>query len=366
MRVVFVSEVPTSYRAPLFQRLRDVMDLHVLYCAASDPWRGSVRSQFGPHEVILDGVSLGGKRGGIHWKLNPSVWRRLSSLRPDVVVISGYAHPTMQIAMLWCRTKRVPYVLHSESNDLTPRPLWRRVLKAPIVKWAIRGSDSFLPVSKSAAEYLVRRGGDPARMFVLPNAPDVEQIARETHSIVRDATHFPTFLFVGRLVPAKDPRTLLNAFSLVRDEVTGARLSIIGEGPLRPALEAQCARQSIGGVAFLGFIDQSELPSRYADSDCFILPSTYEPYGVVVLEAMAAGLPVILSDRVGSAQDLVRPGENGFIFRSGDREDLAGCMRAVASGGKGNMGACAREMALLHTYDKAVETVMEAARCAVS
>lgn len=364
MKLVVVSEVPTPYRTPLFDRLRREAELYVLYCAARDPWRGSARPDLGPAQEVLSGLSFGGMRGGVNWKLNPSVWRRLSALRPDVVVVSGYAHPTMQLAMLWCRAHKVPYILHSESNDLTPRALWRRVLKAPAVRWAISGAASFLPVSTSASDYLSRRGGDRSRMFMLPNAPDVERIAHEASSIPRDTAHPPTFVFVGRLVPAKDPQTLLEAFASVRAELPSARLRIVGEGPLQLALEAFRARRALDGVEFLGFVDQRALISLYAAADCFVLPSTYEPYGVVVLEAMAAGLPVVLSDRVGSASDLVRTGENGFIFEAGNNVELARRMLEVISADAAKMGVRSRLIASGFSYASAVATVLDAVRLA--
>ena len=367
MRIVFVSEIPTVYRTPLFRELANAVDLHVLYCAGTDPWRGDLTPAVEDHGEILPGISFGGSRGGVNWKFNPLAWKRLSGLRPDVVVCSGYAHPTMQLTMLWCRTHKVPYVLHSESSDLTPRSSWKQRVKAPAVRSAVRGAAAFLPVSSRAAAYLQAWGGDPRSMFILPNAPDVEEIARRTDPLQRGSRGSANFLFVGRLVSAKDPMTLLRAFKMVRAEIPRARLTLVGEGPLASTAESFCASEGVDGVSLPGFLSLDELISLYDWADCFVLPSSYEPYGVVVLEAMAAGLPVILSDRVGSGEDLVDQSVNGFIFRVGDADELAARMvQVVSNGSVMEMGARSRAIALRYDFGNATQTVLEATRVALT
>lgn len=360
MKVVFLSEVPAGYRTPLLTRLRVHLDLHVLYCAITDPWRGGALVELDDHEEVLEGFSFGGHHGGLRWKINPTVWRRLSSLRPDVVIIGGYALPTMQLAMLWCRMHHVPYVLHSESNSLTPRPLWRRVVKWIPASWAIRGASGFLPVSSAAAAYLRARGSGKKPMFILPNSPDVEAISLQVKDRPREGDRGPTFVFVGRLVPAKDPLTLVEAFRLVRAQVPEASLLIAGEGPLARELENLCSPEAVTRVNLLGFVSSAQLLALFEQADCLVLPSVYEPYGVVVLEAMAAGLPVILSDRVGSAQDVIEEGRNGFIFRAGDAVELAHRMIELTKSDIAAMGAVSRSVALDLNYDAGVEAVMSA------
>jgi glycosyltransferase involved in cell wall biosynthesis len=107
-----------------------------------------------------------------------------------------------------------------------------------------------------------------------------------------------------------------------------AYLVYAGDGPLRPELEALARRLDVAErVRFLGFVNQSRLPGVYSASDLLVVPSEYEPFGVVVNEAMLCGCAVVVSDRVGAGADLVRTGENGFVVRCGDLEALAGVLR---------------------------------------
>ena len=356
-KVVWVTEIPTGYRTPVFERLATKVSLEVLYCSESDPWRGRDEVRWRPFEKVLPGLSLGGAGGGMRLKLNASVWRHLSASRPDVVVVGGYAHPTMQLAMLWCRVKRVPYVLHSESNDLTPRARLRRWVKALPVKWAVSGAHAYLPVSSPASRYLQTRGAPVDNMFVLPNIPDVSAIAASVGE--RSEIHQSAVLFVGRLVEAKDVPTLLGAFGILKTNHPKAVLWIVGEGPLESEFKRASSEQGLSDVVFHGFLSGKALMEMYRSASCFVLPSTYEPFGVVVLEAMAAGLPVIVSDKVGSAEDFVLEEKTGFVFPSGNPKDLAAaidrCFQVVHA-----MSQRSREKVLEWDIARGVDVILSA------
>ncbi len=139
-------------------------------------------------------------------------------------------------------------------------------------------------------------------------------------------------LFCAKLQPWKRPHDLLEAFS--KANLGNAILIFAGEGPLRASLESEAAKLGISDrVRFLGFVNQTQLPSVYTASDLLVLPSVYDAFGVVVNEAMLCGCPVIASDRVGAARDLIMHGRTGFVYPCGDVDALAGVMRQCASGG---------------------------------
>jgi len=133
-------------------------------------------------------------------------------------------------------------------------------------------------------------------------------------------------LFCGKLIGKKDAATLIRAMGLLTADVQ-ARLLVVGDGELRPALEKLTDELLPGRARFAGFKNQSELPALYDLCDVFVIPSTYEPFGLVVNEVMNAGRPVIASDRVGCWPDLVRPGVNGAVFPAGDARALAEVLR---------------------------------------
>lgn len=135
-------------------------------------------------------------------------------------------------------------------------------------------------------------------------------------------------LYVGRLHPEKNVAYLINAFALFAKERPGSELWIIGEGSLRKLLESQCQDLKIASqVRFLGQVDHSKITEYYAAASVFVLPSLVEVQPMVAIEAMHAGLPLILNDMIISARDLVAEGENGFVVDHRSNDDLAGKIR---------------------------------------
>jgi glycosyltransferase involved in cell wall biosynthesis len=165
---------------------------------------------------------------------------------------------------------------------------------------------------------------------LVPSAVDndwwSEQAVKADRSAVRAAWGVPpngsVVLFCAKLQPWKGPGDLLAAFA--RANVSDSYLVFAGDGPERNNLERSAREMGFGDrVRFLGFLNQSQLAAVYCAADFFVLPSLFEPFGLVVNEAMLCGLPVAVSDCVGARFDLVRPDENGYVYRAGDVEALA-------------------------------------------
>jgi glycosyltransferase involved in cell wall biosynthesis len=133
-------------------------------------------------------------------------------------------------------------------------------------------------------------------------------------------------LFCAKLQPWKRPLDLLRAFA--KAKLSKALLVFAGEGPLRSQLESEAVALGVSPrVRFLGFANQSQLPAVYTSADLMVLPSEYEPFAVVVNEAMCCGCAVIASDHVGAARDLVAPVAAEFVFPSGNVDRLAGVLK---------------------------------------
>ncbi|GAF68574.1 unnamed protein product, partial [marine sediment metagenome] len=149
---------------------------------------------------------------------------------------------------------------------------------------------------------------------------------RSQHSQLRQRLNLSdklVILFVGQLTGVKGVDILLNAMRLIQQNRFEAVLVLVGDGPLRAVLEAEAARLGLGDVRFAGYVQPDELARYYTAADVFGLPSRDEPWGVVVLEAMACGLPIVVSDKVGCARDLVQNGRNGFIVPVDNPKALA-------------------------------------------
>jgi glycosyltransferase involved in cell wall biosynthesis len=152
-----------------------------------------------------------------------------------------------------------------------------------------------------------------------------EKSVRQQWGIPEDA---PVVLFCAKLQPWKRPQDILQAFA--KANVPGTYLLFAGDGSLRRELEAEAeALNVLDRVRFLGFVNQSQLPAVYRCADLFVLPSEYEPFGLVVNEAMLCRCPVVVSDRIGARYDLIREGETGLVYSCGNVDALAAILQNV-------------------------------------
>lgn len=378
LRVTVVSPEPTPYRAPLFDLLaeRSDLDLTVVYAAttvAGRPW--SVESRH--RSVFLRGISVPGARRLIRhdYPVTPGVTRALQAAQPDVVVVSGWSTFAAQAAITWSRARRIPYVIHVESHDLEPRAGWRRAVKATIVPRILRRASSLLVVGSAARDSVIARGATPERVRVFANTVDVSTWARRADELAAKravgraeaglADDDVVVLCVARLVPEKGIDTLARAIAATGDE--RLVLLVAGQGPELERLLDLCSelglRSSMGGN-----FPADELAEQYVEADVFALLSRHEPWGVVVNEAAASGLPLVLSDRVGAARDLLVDGRNGFVVPADDVDATAAALKRLADDPelRRSMGTRSRELVRDWGYESSVESFVAAVREATS
>jgi glycosyltransferase involved in cell wall biosynthesis len=332
-RVTVVSPEPTPYRAPLFDRIAEHVDLTVIYAAhtvAGRNWSVPLHHR----ALFLRGVRVPGVRGLLRhdYPVTPGLAHALRRSRPDVVVVSGWSTFAAQAAVAWCRARRVPYVLQVESHDLDPRPAWRRRIKDTVATPVIRGAASVLAVGSAARESALARGARSVRIFA--NTIDVERWITRADALPRPQRDGMLVLSVGRDVPEKGFDTLT----------------------------AACADAGVQLETVRGGLGEDELARRYVAADVFALLSRHEPWGVVVNEAAASGLPLVLSNRVGAAYDLLRDGENGLLVPVDDLDAAAGALRKLAAdpGLRRRMGERSRELVRRWDYDASVAAFLEA------
>jgi glycosyltransferase involved in cell wall biosynthesis len=279
------------------------------------------------------------------------LWARLAvlldKLRPKVVAVHGWSTRSA-LALLGSATeRRVPLVMMSESTAGDAARSWHM---EAMKRRVLRHCAAALVGGTPQAAYLVALGMDPSHVFRGYDAVDNAHFAHGPVARHRAPDALPRFfLAAARLVERKNLLRLLDAFARYRGGAGAAAwdLVIVGDGPLRPVLEALRARLGLDGhVLMPGFKQYDELPLWYGLASAFVHSSTVEPWGLVVNEAMAAGLPVLVSDRCGCAPDLVRDGVNGFTFDPYDVGGLAALMRRVAHGDvdREAMGRASREI----------------------
>lgn len=335
-RIAFIHEEVDPYRISFFGKLNRSRDIKpvVFYCGKTHPHRGGDiklgdSSRF---SRILPGSSIKVPFLKREMKCNPSIWKKLSEGNFDYVVVGGYYHLTMLLAILWANIHSVPYAIISESHLLNPRNIWKSSVKRLLLPFIIKRAAFLLPLGSFQAEYLIRYGAKAEDMYYFPNTADIDFFIEESKRRKNEKGKLKKalgikskfiILYVGRLAEEKNLFTLIRAFREIKNSYEAATLLIIGEGYLRYALESFIEKRNIEGVRFEGFVENKRLPLYYSIADIFVLPSQNEPWGVVITEAMASGLPIIISDKVGCRGDLLKVGENGFCFEDYRPRQLA-------------------------------------------
>jgi len=306
----------------------EVVGIELARLQAEYDWKTSDAERTAPIITVVADKSL---ESVSYIRLIRGLQRQLAKVNPDVVAIAGYAHPAMLSALIWCRLRGKPAILFSESNEFdAPRNYWRELIKSVIVK----GFKAALVGGKASQQYLKKLGMPPDGIFFGYDVVDNDSFDSSKIKALPPPIEHPYFLAVNRFVPKKNLLFLLHAYALYRRR-SGSdawRLVLCGDGPLRGEAEELAVELGVEGcVEFPGFLQQPELLPYFAHAGCFILASIEEQWGLVVNEAMAAGLPVLVSERCGCFQDLVMHGGNGYGFDPTDVERLADLMFKVAS-----------------------------------
>jgi len=378
VRVAAVFPEPTPYRAPLLDRVSALpeIDLTVLYAAdtvAKRTWRVELRHR----AIFLRGVRLPGASRILHhdYPVTPGIRGALVDARPDVVVVSGWSTFAAKAAIAWCRVNGVPYLLVVESHDEGPRRGWRKAVKGAVVPPIVREASGILATGSLARSSMIARGAAPERVRIFANTVDVEAFGEHADLLAEKRPGLRARLGVGgedvavlsvaRLVPEKRLDVLVEAVARAGDE--RLLLVVAGDGPERERL-ARLAVDRGARVHLVGDVDWARIVELYVAADVFALVSDREPWAVVVNEAAACGLPLVLSDRVGAAHDLLRDGENGKLVEAGDVEGTARALRELAADAerRRELGARSRELARDWGYGPSVEGFVAAVREALS
>jgi glycosyltransferase involved in cell wall biosynthesis len=390
IRILVVGTHPVQYASPIFRLLAQdsKIESQVAYCslqgveAQIDPDFGvevkwDIPLLEGYPWVLIPNRSWAPRVGSFFGLLNLGIWRMIRRGNFDAVILfTGYICATFWIALAAAKWKGSRVLFSSDAHTLTPRDRksWKLWVKRCLWPLLFRLSDVVI-VPSSGGVHLMRFLGVPeARIGLVPYSVNnewwIEKSEQTDRAAVRARWGVPedaaVILFCAKLQAWKRPSDLLRAFARVAQP--GTYLVFAGEGALRPSLVSEAESLGIASrTRFLGFVNQSGLPDTYTASDILVLPSEYEPFGVVVNEAMLCGCPVIVSDCVGARFDLVRDDETGFVFPAGDVEALASILRGILPKRERlhEMGKAARQQMASCSPIVAVEKTIEAVRRAL-
>lgn len=341
---------PIQYYSPWFRALAREIDLHVFYAhrqSAAEQAQVGFGVSFDWDIDLLSGYEYSFLR---NVSAIPSVDRFSGCDTPqirdaitnghfDAFIVCGWYLKCYWQAVRACRRKNVPVLVRGDSQLLTPRSVLRRSVKRLLYSCLLNQFDGFLVVGKRNAEYLRHYGAPENRMFRVPHFVDNESFATRAEEARKERGRLRTLwgaddgslvvLFVGKFIAKKRPHDLLRALTFLPRDKRNTVAVFVGSGELEESLHASVLDLGVK-AHFVGFKNQTELPSYYAAAEVVVLPSASETWGLVVNEAMACGLPAIVSEAVGCAPDMIDGAQTGFTFPVGDAEQLAGCLLRFA------------------------------------
>ncbi len=336
-RVAIVTNVLSHYRVPCFQELANRLNgkLDIFTLTEQMDHRRYVLAA-GPAGLHVEALP------GVRWRRAPQDDFHLNDVRPvlrdkpDVLVLGGWDEPTYLLLWIWAWMARIQVLFWIEST-LTSAP--RSALKERYKRLLLRRSSGCVAASTEAMRYCRALGATDDRIYLALNAGDPSYFSVRAdiwlprRSEIRNQQGLDGFvvLFVGRLVEGfKGVATLIRACAELEGSGDAPLLLLIGDGPDAGRYRDLANSLELRRLKFLGVLDHETLCLYYAAADVLVLPSIFETWGFVLNEAMEFGLPLVVSDRVGAAADLVHSGKNGEVFPAGDAVALAAVLRDMA------------------------------------
>jgi glycosyltransferase involved in cell wall biosynthesis len=346
-KIAIITTHPIQYNAPFFKLLAQskIVQIKVFYT-----WGDTVlQSKFDPgfkkniewDIPLLDGYeyefldNIAKKKGSEHYKgiNNPHILSKIHTWKPDAILVYGWKFRS-HLKVIRHFKNKIPIWFRGDSTLLDEKKSIKSIFKNVLLKWVYKHIDIALYAGTNNKKYFLQNGLKPHQLIKAFHAIDNERFqntggrysspAKEWKDKLEVNPRAVVFLFAGKLEPKKGIETLLQAFKQLSKKQ--AHLVIVGNGPDEDRLKKRYGNES--KVTSLDFQNQLMMPVVYQLCDVFILPSKGpgESWGLSMNEAMAAGKAVIASDRCGGAVDLISNGENGFIFKAGNVNDLANCM----------------------------------------
>jgi glycosyltransferase involved in cell wall biosynthesis len=288
----------------------------------------------------------------------------LAKFRPDAVLVYGYAQINALRALHWCRARKLPAMIISDSEPLSRRSGWKNAVKRLLIPPIMKRFSAALSVGDQNETYYRSYGVDPRRIFRSPFTIDepVYREASRNRMTLRAATRkewgigddVTVALFVGKLSPRKRPGDLLSAVEKLNGNQGRRQIHAVfaGNGDLLDELRDAARKRSIP-AHFLGFVNVDLLPSIYAAADILVHPAEADPHPLVCSEAACIGLPMILSDQVGAVgpTDIARADENALTYPCRDIEALAAILGDVADSPAGRAAMGTRSLEIFDELD---------------
>lgn len=343
MRLGVLATHPIQNHAPIFRELARLCDLKVYFAHRQTP-QGQAQAGFGVafdwdvdllsgyDSAFLENRSRSPATNRFFGCDTPEIDDVVARAGFDAFLVTGWSVKSYWQAVRACRRRGVAVLIRGDSQLAEQRKLPLRLAKELVYPRLLRLFDGFCYVGCRNRDYLQHYGLPEDRLFFSPHCVDNEAFATQA-DVVRCASHddrsVKSVLFAGKLVERKRPLDVVRAVALAAGQGCRAEAVFVGAGELEDRLRREAASSGVTAT-FHGFQNQSRMPSIYATADLLVLPSDHkETWGLVVNEAMACGVPAVVSDAVGCGPDLIEPGRTGAVFPLGDVSALAGAIRSM-------------------------------------
>jgi len=381
-RLVIITTHPIQYYSPVFKLLteRTKIEIKVFYT-----WGEQSLEKFDPgfnkkiewDIPVLEGFdyewaeNTSKEPGSHHFKgvITPGLINQIKAWTPDALLVYGWGYNSHLKALRYFKNK-TPVFFRGDSTLLDEKKGLKSTLKSVFLRWVYRHVDYVFYVGANSKAYFKKYGLKENQLIFAPHAIDNDRFfadKKQEATLLRQNLGIKDddllVMFAGKLEEKKAPLQLLDAFLTLNKPAT--HLLFVGNGPLENKLKQKA--KDCSNVHFMDFQNQSGMPSIYQSCDLFCLPSIgpQESWGLAINEAMACGKAILVSDKVGAAADLVKPGQNGEVFKAGSLSDLLANLEKLLSAGKielTKMGVYSKKIIEnwnFETQVKAIETAIE-------
>jgi len=377
-KLAIITTHPIQYYSPVFKLLhqRQQIEIRVFYT-----WGEGSMNKFDPgfgktvqwDLPLLEGypyewVTNTSKNPGsssFNGIVNPGLIQQIKSYGPDAILIYGWAYAS-HLKVLRHFKNKVPIIFRGDSNLLREQSGFKTLLRFALLKWIYTHVDHALYVGTNNKAYFKKYGLKEQQLNFAPHAIDNERFAQnrdEEAKALRDELGLNDkdilILFAGKFEDIKSPFLLLEAFQSINKE--NVHLLLVGNGALENELKLKAAGNP--NIHFMSFQNQSYIPVVYQACDLFCLPSKSETWGLAINEAMVCQKAVLASDKVGSAIDLIIPGNNGAIFKESALADLVLQLNTLAGKKREeltSMGKSSRQIINDWNFEKQAQAIEKA------
>lgn len=358
MKLLYLSNIPSPYRVNFFNELGKYCDLTVLFETDASTERDASWKSY--RFSNFKGVILPGIRTGMDTAFCPSVLRYLRRNQYDHIILTVLASPTGLLASAWLKLLHIPYCYEGDGGVVKKK----RGPKAALKTFIISSAKLCFSTSVEFDHYCIAYGSSIGKIRRYPFSSVYEKdileevpsrsrktMLREALNITED--HF--ILSVGRIVPIKGYDILLKTFSHICDPSWG--IYIIG-GKITPEYQQIVTELNLKNIHFIEFMLPEELVKYYMAADIFVLPTRYDPWGLVINEAMSAGLPVVTTYACGAGTEMVMQEENGYLYEPEDISALETHLRKLMGSEelRTQYGTVSLQIAANYTIEKMTET----------